>query len=830
MSNVQPEPRGANRDRPGVAYTMKVSWKTLTMACALIGAAHAATAEGLAAYPAQAQLDHGADAQRIVLVQTRPDGVTLDVTAQATVTFDNPAAVTWGEDKRLRPTADGETIAHFSVDGVTVDVPVKVANVGAIPPKTFRNDVQPALMRAGCNSGACHGSARGKNGFGLSLFGYDDMKDYATLTRDQASRRINIAIPSESLALLKPMGVVPHDGGTVMQKDDLVYTTILKWIEEGAKSDPAELPHLTGIEILPHEAVLEGEGAPQRFVVNAKYSDGTDRDVTDMSILSSSDEATLKVAPDGMATSGGKGEIYIMARYGSFAVVSKAIVVAAGQQLQWPEDAVARNYVDEYVFAKLKKLRIPPAVTCDDSTFIRRVYLDIIGQLPTPEEAQSFMADTAPDKRNQLIDKLLQRPEFADVWAMKWADVLKVQQVANILDRKGVNRYNDWIRNAITTNVPVDQMVRQILTAEGGNFTNPATNFYVLDTDPLLMAENVAQVFFGIKLQCAQCHNHPFERWTMDDYYSFAAFFGQVGRKASSDPRETVIFNRASGEVPNLRNGAQMAPKFLGGDTPDCNGKDRRAVLAEWLTAKDNPWFAKNVANRVWQQFYGKGIVDPPDDVRVSNPPSNPQLLDELGKRLVEYEYDLRKLVRDITTSYTYQLSTQPREPGITDSRNFAMAQVRRMGAETMLDAISRVTESQVKFPGLPLGASASQVAEGNSGVYFLSVFGRPSRASVCTCERKDNPTLAQSLHLINGDTIDTAVKKPGGRLDKLLAASTPPDQIIHQLYMAAFARTPSPEEFEKINAYVTAAADQRAALEDTFWSLLNSKEFMFNH
>lgn len=799
-------------------------------ACALLLATSVANAQDIVAYPAQAQLDHGADAQRVILVKTRPDGVTVDVTAQATVVLDNPAAATWGEDKRFHALADGETIAHFTVDGETVDIPVKVSNAAVLPPKTFKNDVEPALMRAGCNTGACHGSARGKNGFGLSLFGFDSNKDFATLTRDQASRRMNIAIPSESLMLLKPLGVVPHDGGTVMVKDDLVYTTILKWIEEGAKSDVAELPQLTAIDILPHEAVLEGEGAAQHFVVMAKYSDGTDRDVTDFAILSSSDESTLKITPDGTASSGSKGEIYIMARYGSFAVVSKAIVVGAGDQLQWPEDAVARNYVDEFVFTKLKKLRIPPAITCDDSTFVRRVFLDIIGQLPTPEETQAFLAETAADKREQLIDKLLQRPEFSDVWAMKWADVLKVQQVVNVLDRKGVNRYNDWIRNAITTNVPVDEMVRQILTAEGGNFTNPATNFYVLDTDPLAMSENVAQVFFGIQLKCAQCHNHPFERWTMDDYYSFAAFFGQVGRKASSDPRETVIFNRAGGEVANPRDGIQMPPKFLGGEKPDCNGKDRRAVLAEWLTSKDNPWFAKNIANRVWQQFYGKGIVDPPDDVRVSNPPSNPQLLDELGKRLIEYNYDLRKLVRDITTSYTYQLSTQPRDPSITDTRNFALAQVRRMGAETMLDAISRVTESQVKFPGLPLGASASQVAEGNSGVYFLNVFGRPSRATVCACERKDNPTLAQSLHLINGDTIDAAVKKPGGRLDKLLAATTPNDQIINQLYVAALSRTPSPEEFEKINAYVTASADQRAALEDTFWSLLNSKEFMFNH
>lgn len=800
---------------------------SLMLASVACGAVHAGT---VAVYPPKVQIESAIDAQRLIVVKTRPDGVTVDATADATITLDNPALAAWGDDKRLRATADGETIAHVAFDGETVDVPVKVVNAAATPPKTFLNDVEPAVMHAGCNSGACHGSARGKNGFGLSLFGFDSKKDYYTVTRDQASRRINIAIPEESLVLLKPTGAVPHDGGTVMEKGDLAYSTILKWIEEGAVSDPAEIPHLTGIEIFPKEVVLEGEGVTQRFSVLGTYSDGTDRDVTDMTILASSDDATMKVAADGMGTSGGKGEIYIMARYGTFAVVSKVIVVAAGQQLAWPEDAVARNYVDELAFAKLKKLRIPPAKTCDDNTFIRRVFLDILGQVPTPEETNAFLADTAPEKRNALIDKLLERPEFSDVWAMKWADVLKVQQVANVLDRKGVNRYNDWIRGAITSNVPLNELVTKILTAEGGNFTNPAANFFVLDTDPLVMAENVAQVFFGIQIKCAQCHNHPFERWTMEDYYSFAAFFSQVGRKASSDPRETVIFNSGSGEVKNVKDGAQMAPKFLGGDTPDCSGKDRRAVLAEWLTSNDNPWFAKNIANRVWQQFFGSGIINPPDDVRVSNPPSNPQLLDELGRKLIEYNYDLRKLVRDITTSYTYQLSTQPRDETVTDTRNFAFAQLRRMGAETMLDAISKVTETQVKFPGLPLGASASQVADGNSGVYFLSVFGRPPRTSVCTCDRKENPTLAQSLHLINGDTVDNATKKPGGRLDRLITAETPSDKIIDELYVAALSRPPSEEELTQLNTYVTGAEDKRAALEDTFWSLLNSKEFMFNH
>jgi len=816
--------------------TVKEDWRISTLSrltyFAVAVALFASTAWGqtVAVYPQGAQLDNAADVQRLIVVKTRPDGVTVDVTAQAEVVFDDPSIAQWTDNKRIQPLVDGETVAHVRFDGESIAIPVKVANSTHIPPMSFRNDIQPVLMRAGCNGGACHGSARGKNGFALSLFGYDDGKDYVSLTRDQASRRMNVANPEESLMLLKPLGEVPHDGGTVIKKDDLVYTKLRQWIKEGAMDDSKDIRTLTGIEILPKEAVLEADGATQNFVVIASYSDGTDRDVTEMSILAASDDATLSITPEGLATSGGTGEIYIMARFGSFAVVSQAIVVPVGAELVWPEDAVPANYVDEFAFAKLKKLRIPPAARASDNVFLRRAFLDIIGTLPTLQETQEFLADTSEDKRAKLIERLLQRPEFSDVWAMKWADVLKVQQVPNILDRKGVNRYNDWLRHAIISNQPLDQVVREVLTAEGGNFTNPATNFYVLDTDPLLMAENVAQVFFGIQLKCAQCHNHPFERWTMDDYYSFAAFFGQVGRKASSDPRETVIFNRAGGEVKNLRDGKDMAPKFLGAETPDCSGKDRRAVLAEWLTSPENPWFAKNIANRVWHQFFGRGIIDPIDDVRVTNPPSNPQLLDALGARLVEYNYDLRRLVTDICNSYTYQLSTQPRSPEINDTRNFAFAQVRRMGAEQMLDAICKVTETQVKYPGLPLGATAAQVAEGNSGVYFLNVFGRPARTSVCACDRTDNPTLAQSLHLINGDTIDNALKQPQGRLERLATSEAPNDQIINELYLAAVCRTPNPEEVSTIDAFIAAAPDRRAALEDTFWSLLNSKEFMFNH
>lgn len=789
-----------------------------------------APAQQLAVYPSQVTLNNAHDFERLVAVVTRPDGVTLDVTPEVKVTFAAENIATWGENFKLSAVGDGETVITVTHGEQSVQVPLKVQNATLVPAMTFGNDVEPAIMRAGCNTGGCHGSASGKNGFRLSLFGFDRQYDFQSLTRDMRSRRINAALPEESLMLLKPMGAVDHEGGKVLQPGDGLYEPMLQWIKEGTLPDPQDLPNLTNIQIFPAEAVLEGNGANQRFVVMADYSDGSTRDVTDSAVLSSSDELTLGIKPNGLSTAGNKGEVYVMARYGTFAVVSKAIVVDQGATVNWPADAVEKNYVDAFVFDKLKKLRIPPAQLCSDEVFVRRAYVDVLGTIPSAEETVSFLSDTDPDKRAKLIDKLLERPEFSELWAMKWAEVLRVAEIPNVLDRKGMFRYNDWLRQAIMSNTPMDKLVRELLGAEGGNFTNPAANFYVIEQDPLVIAENVSQVFLGIQLKCAQCHNHPFERWTMNDYYSFAAFFAQVGRKPSSDPRESIIFNRGSGEVQHLNTKQNMAPKFLGGAVPDLQGRDRRAVLAEWITSPDNPWFAKNIANRVWAHFLGAGIIDPPDDVRVTNPPTNPKLLEELGAKMIAYNYDLRRLVRDICTSYTYQMSTQPREPENNDARNFSHARVRRLTSEQMLDAIVKVTGTDVKFANLPLGSRAVQVAGGNSGVYFLEVFGRPLRETVCTCERRGEPNLAQSLHLINGDTINGAIKGQGGLLDKLLAAETPPDQIIDKLYMAAVSRTPTEEEKAQLNTYVGSAENKREALEDVFWSMLNSKEFVFNH
>jgi hypothetical protein len=801
-----------------------------SLALSILTGSGAAFAGSLAVYPPDAKLEDARDLQTVVAVWTRDDGVTLDVTQAATVAFAAEGIATWQADTgTLVPTQDGETAVNFTYEGQTVAIPVKVTNAPADPPMSFRNDVLPVLFRAGCNAGKCHGSSRGKNGFHLTLFGYGPNQDYLYLTRENRSRRLDVANPDDSLMLTKPIGAVAHEGGTVLEKDSPMYNNLKRWIAEGAVNDPAEVKNLVDIEILPKQVVIEGEGVPQRFTVRAKYTDGSDRDVTKLAILSSSDDSILKIDGNGMASSGTRGEIYIMARFGSFAVVSQAVVIPSGVQLAWPEDAQPRNYIDEFVFAKLRKLRVAPAVVCDDSDFLRRAYLDVLGTLPTIEEAEAFYNDPAPDKRAQLIDKLLERPEFSDVWAMKWAEVLRIKEVANILDPKGMNRYNDWLRQKIASNTPMDQIARELLASSGGNFTNPAANFYVVERDPSVLAENVAQVFMGVQMQCAQCHNHPFERWTMDDYYSFSAFFAQVGRKASTDPRELIIFNAGGGGVQHFLTKADMPPKFLGGATPDVAGKDRRAVLAEWLTSPENPWFSKNIANRVWAHFLGGGIINPPDDVRVTNPPANPDLLEAIGKKMVEYNYDLKRLVRDICNSYTYQMSTQPRAPEFADTKNFAVARLRRLSAEQMLEAVCVATDYEVKFAGLPLGAKPVQIA-GASGDYFLSIFGRPKRDSVCTCDRTSEPTLAQSLHLINGSTINAAIAREGGSLDRWIKESLPTADVVRRMYLASVSRPPQPEEVTRLEEYVNAAPDKTAAYQDAFWTVLNSKEFMFNH
>jgi hypothetical protein len=501
----------------------------------------------------------------------------------------------------------------------------------------------------------------------------------------------------------------------------------------------------------------------------------------------------------------------------------------------WPQ-VPENNYIDSLVHDKLRKLRIVPSGLCSDEQFIRRVYLDIIGALPTPEEYQQFVADTDPLKREKLVDALLYRKEFVEMWVMKFTELLRIRSgnvAVGAISYKAALLYANWLSDQIAGNVPMNVIVQDLLGASGSTFTEPATNFYQVERDTKKLAEDVAQVFMGMRIQCAQCHNHPFDRWTMDDYYGFVAFFSQIGRKRAEDPRDMVIFNSGGGDIKHPVGGRVMPPKFLGGAVPDLAGRDRRKVLGEWLASPENPYFARNIANIVWAHFFGRGITEPVDDVRVSNPPSNPELLDELGRRFTGYNYDFRKLVRDICTSRTYQLSTQVNETNALDLSNFSRAYVRRMRAEVLFDAISQVTQTRHlnKFRGLPQGARAVQIADGEVSSYFLTTFGRAMRGTVCSCEVQMEPNLSQALHLMNGDTVDQKITA-GGVIKSLLDAGRTPQQVVEHLYTACFSRAPTAAETQAVVAQLAAepAENAQQVLEDVFWALLNSKEFMFNH
>ncbi len=581
------------------------------------------------------------------------------------------------------------------------------------------------------------------------------------------------------------------------------------------------------VEIYPPRAVLEGQGATQQFSVRARYSDGSDRDVTNLAVFLTNNDNSAPIRPDGLVTAAARGEAFVMARFSTFTVGSQVIVLPKDVPYS-PSGAAPVNYIDELVDAKLRDLRIEPSGQCNDATFLRRVTIDITGLLPTIDEYNAFMSDPNPAKRAALVDRLLERKEFSEIWASKWSDLLMIKSDNNVSE-KSAYLYANWLTNQISNNVPLDQMVRELLGASGGTFKTPATNYYQIERATLKTAENVAQVFMGIRIQCAQCHNHPFDRWTMDDYYSFAAFFSQIGRKPGEDPREQIIFNSGGGEVSHPVGGRKMAPKFLGGAAPETNGKDRRVVLAEWLTSPDNPYFASSIANRVWAHFLGVGIVEPVDDMRVSNPPSNAALFTTLGKKLTEYRYDFKHLVRDICNSRAYQRSTDRNASNAEDEKNFAHGRIRRIPAESLLDCYSQVTEAPEKFPGLPLGARAVQIANGVRGTYFLNTFGRSKRETVCACEASTDPTLSQALHLLNGTTVERKIEK-GAVIQRLLADKQTPAQVVENLYIRCLSRKPTTDELGRLEGLVAADGNARTALGDVFWAILNSREFVFNH
>ncbi len=777
-------------------------------------------------YPPEVQLTTARDRQAYIVVATRADGVTQDVTAAAKATLAQPALARL-DGHTLYPAADGATTLALEYQGQTVSVPVTVKDAAVERPISFRLDVMPVFLRSGCNTGSCHGAKSGKDGFNLSLFGYDPDSDHFRITHEIGFRRINLALPRESLLMQKADGSVPHTGGKQFAADSEYYQSILRWLEAGVPKDPPDVATPVSLELYPPKAVLEGKDTTQQFIARAKYSDGTDRDVTNLVVFLTNNDNSAPISRDGLVTAAARGEAFVMARFATHTVGSQVLVLPKDLQYT-PPTTPPVNYIDELVGAKLQRIRVLPSDLCSDEVFLRRATIDITGLLPTVEEYQAFVADADPAKRARLVDRLLERKEFSEIWALKWANLLMVKS-SNDVSYKSMFLYSNWLTNQISSNVPLNQMVQNLLSASGGTFKNPATNYYQIERDTLKTAENVAQVFMGIRTQCAQCHNHPFDRWTMDDYYSFAAFFAQIGRKQGEDYRETIIFNSGGGEVKHPVGGRDMAPKFLGGPAPEVKGKDRRTVLVQWLASPENPYFATSVANRVWAHFFGLGIVEPVDDIRVSNPASNPELFQALGAKLTSYNYDFKQLVRDICNSQTYQRSSQANASNEGDAKNFSHSRIRRIPAESLLDCLSQVTEIQEKFQGLPLGARAVQVADGQTSNYFMTSFGRSPRQTVCAAEATTEPTLSQALHLINGDTLTRKLAE-SKRLQKMLDAGQKPPQVVETIYMTCLSRKPTPEETQKLEAVLAAEPNPRNAVDDILWAVLNSREFAFNH
>src|SRR5262245_25908708 len=786
--------------------------------------------------PVSVSLDGPRAVQQVIVTGKYADGTVRDLTAFADFTAAAPDVLdTTGGF--LRGKRNGNTQVTIQVGGQKAQVPVVVTQFDEPRRVSFRQDVIAGLNVGGCNAGACHGTPSGKNGFRLSLRGFDPAQDYIQLTRDVWGRRTDKQDAGASLMLQKGLGRIPHEGGARFGADTIPAQMIASWITQGMPDDPKEQPVVKKTEVLPGMRALKAPARWQQLAVIAHLSDGTTRDVTRLTVFSSSDPAVAEVSPNGLVEFKQAGEVAVLCRYLEEMRSVRITYLEPRQGFVW-NNPPESNDIDRHVFAKLRLMTIQPSDLCTDAEFIRRAYLDVCGLLPTSEEATKFLADKAPDKRAKRIDSLLERPEFADFWALKWSDVLRSNR--KTLQVKGVHAFQLWLRDHVARNTPLDEVIRELLTANGSTFANPPANYFRIAKDPTNLAETTAQLFFGVRMQCAKCHNHPFEAITQDDYYSTAAWFARVKTKRDAAappgkdpmaPVAEVVFSVRDGEVTQPRSGQVMAPKFLKGAVPPLPaGKDRREVFADWVTSPENPYFAKSLVNRVWYHLMGKGIVDPVDDFRDSNPPSNDELLDALAKDFTAKKFDLRYLVRTIMNSRTYQLSAQPNDTNKDDGKYFSHAVTKLLSAEQLLDALCDVTQVPEKFAGLPLGTRAIQLPDGEVNHPFLKTFGQPARELACECERESDSNLAQALQLINGPTINDKLRNPSNRLGKLLAEKKGEKEILDAPYLAALSRPATDAERAPALAHVARGADKRKAWEDVLWAIMNTREFLFRH
>jgi hypothetical protein len=716
---------------------------------------------------------------------------------------------------------------------------------GAEPPASFINDVLPVLTRLGCNQGACHGKAAGQNGFRLSLRGYAPDLDHDWITREHDGRRIDPAAPERSLLLLKPLAVAPHEGGKVLQAGSREYQTLLRWLQAGAPGPIANEPRVRRLEVLPGNSLCK-VGDEIQLIVRAQYTDGQWKDVTWLTRFEANDIGMIDITPTGKAKVLRRGESAVRA---TFEVKVLAVFLTVPHDKPVPDARYTQrnNFIDDLVFAKLKTLRTEPSELCSDNVFIRRAFLDLLGLVPSADEVRRFLADTRAGKRARLVDELLQRPEFADFWALKWSDVLRNEE--KTLDKKGVQAFHHWIRQSIADGRPLNEFARDIVSARGSTYSQPAANFYRALREPQVRAEAFAQVFLGVRIQCARCHNHPFDVWSQNDYHSLAAFFARIDYRVLENNRkdkldthefdgEQIVFITREGETKHPRTGGVMRPHLLATPTPRlADDADRLQLLADWIARPDNPFFARTQVNRVWYHLLGRGIVDPNDDFRASNPPANGPLLEALTKDFVAHKFDLRHLVRTIMTSRTYQLSAVPTESNKDEETNFARAVVRPLQAEQLLDSFSQVVGVPAKFNGYPLGTRAAQLpgaqatrhrGEGPTDAEkFLKVFGKPERLLSCECERSDDTTLSQAFQLLTGELMNTMLAEKDNRIGLLIDAGRSDRQIVEEFYLSALSRPPSEKELTAALGIVKRSQDRRAGLEDVVWGLVNAKEFL---
>lgn len=803
-------------------------------------------ADGLVLLPSEFTLNDPRLGQRLLLEERRGGRLVGQVTEDVTFTSSDPSIVKI-EAGMAFAVGDGRATLTATSAGRKATAQVTVAGVENVAEWSFRNHVQSILSKTGCNMGACHGAAAGKNGFKLSLRGYDPEFDYRVLTRQSRGRRIVPDDPGRSLLLTKPTGAIPHKGGIRFREDSLEYRVVSEWIAGGHAAPTDADARLQRLEVLP-ENVTVGPGASQQIVVRAHFSDGRTEDVTQWAKYTSTNQTVAEVDDKGLVKVTGHGESAVVAWY-----LSTNVVATVTSPYPHPAPAAAfaeaerSNLIDGLVLDKLQALNLPPSPRCSDGEYLRRAYLDTLGVLPTADEAKAFLADRSPDKRERLADFLLTRPEYVDYWTYRWSDMLLLSGAR--LRPKALESFSNWIRTQVQENTPWDRFAREIVTATGGTHENGAANFYSLHQDPLDMAETVTMAFLGTSINCARCHDHPLEKWTNDQYYGMANLFARVrGKGWGGDFRNgdglRTIYVVDEGELIQPRTGRPQPPRPLDAPAiPFDSVSDRREVVAEWLTSPKNAAFSRAVVNRIWSNYFGVGIVEAVDDMRLTNPASNEPLLADLSDFVVQNRYDLKTLMRLILTSQTYQRSSAVaggkdsvgKDSGATnaaDERYYSRYFPKRLKAEVLLDAISQVSGTPTVFKDKPAGTRALQLTDVNVEHYFLRTFGRPERVLTCECERSNEPSMVQVLHLMNGDTVNAKLEAKGSRIDTALAAGASDGDVVDDAYLSALTRYPTEEEKSGLLQVLAAApaTERRAALEDLYWSLLTSREFLFNH